>query len=101
MQYGRTPLVWARHESSRQNLATALHNLAGLAYVQGNVPTALARYRESIPLSPDLSERSASLNNLGLILQARGDRAGAEKWLLDAIALNRAHGLFTIWANRC
>jgi tetratricopeptide (TPR) repeat protein len=29
--------------------------------------------QESIPLNPDLSERSASLNNLGLILQAQGD----------------------------
>lgn len=94
MQYGQAALAWARRETSRQNLATALHNLAGLMYAEGNVAAAMALYRESIPLNPDLSERSASLNNLGLILQAQGDRAAAEKWLQEAIALNRAQGHF-------
>ena len=94
MQYGQAALAWARRERSRQNLATALHNLAGLAYARGDAATAMALYQESIPLNPDLSERSASLNNVGLILQAQGDRAGAEKWLLEAIALNRAQGHF-------
>lgn len=92
--YAQAALAWARRESSRQNLATALHNLAGLAYAQGDVATAVTLYLESIPLNPDLSERSASLNNLGLILQAQGDPAAAEKWLQQAIALNRAEGHF-------
>ncbi len=94
MQYGQAALAWARRETSRQNLATALHNLAGLTYVRGSVAMAQALYLESIPLNPDLSERSASLNNLGLLLQAQGDRAAAEKWLQEAIALNRAEGHF-------
>lgn len=94
MQYGLAALAWARRERSRQNLATALHNLAGLAYARGDAATAMTLYQESIPLNPDLSERSASLNNVGLILQAQGDRAGAEKWLREAIALNRAQGHF-------
>lgn len=94
MQYGQAALAWARREASQQNLATALHNLAGLAYSNGNAATAMVLYQESIPLNPDLSERSASLNNLGLILQAQGDRVAAEKWLREAIALNRAHGHF-------
>jgi tetratricopeptide (TPR) repeat protein len=94
MQYGQVALAWARREASQQNLATALHNLAGLAYSNGNAATAVALYQESIPLNPDLSERSASLNNLGLILQAQGDRVAAEKWLREAIALNRAQGHF-------
>lgn len=94
MQYGQAALALARREASQQNLATALHNLAGLAYTQGNTALAMALYRESIPLNPDLSERSASLNNLGLILQAQGDPSGAEKWLQEAIALNRAHDHF-------
>lgn len=92
--FGQAALAWARRESSRQNLATALHNLAGLAYTQGDAATALALYRESIPLNPDSSERSASLNNLGLILQAQGDSVAAEQWLQQAIALNRAEGHF-------
>jgi tetratricopeptide (TPR) repeat protein len=94
MQYGQAALASARREASQQNLATALHNLAGLAYAQGNAAMAIMLYGESIPLNPDLSERSASLNNLGLILQAQGDPAGAGKWLQEAIALNRAYGHF-------
>lgn len=93
-QYGAAALAWARRESSPQNLATALHNQAGIAYARGDAALALALYRESIPLNPDLSERSASLNNVGLILQASGDGAGAESWLKEAIALNRANGHF-------
>ncbi len=92
--YGRAALAAARAEHSRQNLATALHNLAGLLYTSGDVAAALGLYRESIPLNPDLSERSASLNNVGLILQAAGDRAGATQWIGAAVALNRAHGHF-------
>ena len=92
LAYGQAALAWARREPNRQNLATALHNLAGLRYAHGDAATALALYRESIPLNPDLSERSASLNNVGLIFQAAGDTASAERWLLDAIALNRANG---------
>lgn len=93
-QYGQAALAWARRERSPQNLATALHNLAGLAYARGDAPTALGLYRESIPLNPDLSERSASLNNVGLIYQAAGDAKSAETWLQEAIALNRAEGHF-------
>ena len=92
MQYGRFALASARREASQQNLATALHNLAGLTHAQGNAAIALALYQESIPLNPDLSERSASLNNVGLILQAQGKHEAAEKWLREAIALNRAQG---------
>ncbi|MCA1977605.1 MAG: tetratricopeptide repeat protein, partial [Thiobacillus sp.] len=93
-QYGQAALAWARRERSPQNLATALHNLAGLAYTRGDAQTALRFYRESIPLNPDLSERSASLNNVGLIYQAAGDVKSAETWLQEAIALNRAEGHF-------
>ncbi len=92
LAYGQAALAWARREQSRQNLATALHNLAGLRYARGDAAAALALYRESIPLNPDLSERSASLNNVGLIHQAAGDTAAAERWLVEAIALNRANG---------
>ncbi|MEW6119771.1 MAG: tetratricopeptide repeat protein [Pseudomonadota bacterium] len=92
--YGWAALARARREPNPQNLATALHNLAGLAYARGDAATALALYRESIPRNPDLSERSASLNNVGLIHQAAGDTAESERWLKEAIALNRAHGHF-------
>ena len=36
MQHGQAAMASARRESSRQNLASALHNMGGLAYVQGN-----------------------------------------------------------------
>lgn len=90
MQYAQAALASARRETSQQNLATALHNLGGLVYAQGNAAAAMMLYQESIPLNPDRSERSASLNNVGLILQAQGNRTAAEKWLQEAIALNRA-----------
>ena len=56
--------------------------------------TAVALYRESILLNPDLSERSASLNIVGLILPAQGKHTAAETWLQEAIALNRAQSHF-------
>ncbi|MEQ1661138.1 MAG: tetratricopeptide repeat protein [Thiobacillus sp.] len=92
MQYGQVALTTARREPNQQNLATALHNFAGLAYSRGDAVRAVRAYQESIPLNPDLSERSASLNNLGLIVQAQGDRTQAAAWMNQAIALNRAHG---------
>jgi len=55
---------------------------------------AIALYLESVPLNPDLSERSASLNNLGLIFQALGQPVDAEQRLQEAIAINREHGHF-------
>ncbi|MEQ1590781.1 MAG: tetratricopeptide repeat protein [Thiobacillaceae bacterium] len=94
MRYGQAALAWARRESSRQNLATALHNMAGLAWARGDAASARAFYLESIPLNPDLSERSASFNNLGLIDQATGRLSEAESWLKQAIALNREHNHF-------
>jgi len=94
MGYGQAALVRARAEASRQNLATALHNLAGLLWEHGDGATAVALYFESIPLNPDLSERSASLNNLGLIHQALRQPGPAEQRLREAIALNREHGHF-------
>jgi len=94
MRYGQAALAWARRETSRQNLATALHNMAGLAWARGDAVSARALYLESIPLNPDLSERSASFNNLGLIDQATGQQREAEDWLKQAIALNREHQHF-------
>ena len=94
MLFGQAALAWARREDNQQNLATALHNLAGLVHAQGDAATAMVLYQESIQINPDLAERSASLNNLGLIQLAQGDYESAEKWLREAIALNREHGHF-------
>lgn len=94
MQYGRAALAWARIETNQQNLATALHNMAGLLWSVNDAAGALSLYRESIPLNPDLSERSASFNNVGLIYQALGQYSEAENWIGQAIALNREHGHF-------
>lgn len=94
MQYGQAALARARSESSRQNLATALHNFAGLMWERLDARNAIALYLESVPLNPDLSERSASLNNLGLIYQALGQPVAAEQRLQEAIAINREHGHF-------
>lgn len=94
LRYGEAALAAARGGNDRQNLATALHNFAGLMWERGDAARAVALYLESIPLNPDSSERSASLNNLGLIHQALGQSAAAEQRLREAIALNREHGHF-------
>jgi len=89
MQYGQAALVRARGETSQQNLATALHNFAGLMWERQDARSAIALYLDSAPLNPDMSERSASLNNLGLIYQALGQPVAAEQRLQEAIAINR------------
>ena len=44
-QYGEAALAWARRERSQQNLATALHNLTGIADARGDTVRALALNR--------------------------------------------------------
>jgi tetratricopeptide (TPR) repeat protein len=94
MQYGQAALARARGETSQQNLATAMHNFAGLMWELQDARNAIALYLDSTPLNPDLSERSASLNNLGLIYQALGQPVAAEQRLQEAIAINREHNHF-------
>lgn len=84
----------ARREGNRAGLATALHNTAGLLYDAGQAIPALDHYRQSLAINPDAAERSASLNNMGLIEADRGNPVAAEGLLQAAIALNRQHGHF-------
>ena len=82
----------ARENGDRGGLATALHNTALLLKDAGRPDAALAAYRESIAINPDAAERSASLNNMGLIEAERGDPAQAARFIEAAIALNRKEG---------
>jgi tetratricopeptide (TPR) repeat protein len=100
---GRQDEAWAQQQAAlklaqaigdQAGLATALHNTAGMRYDRGDVYGALRDYRNSVAINPDAAERSASLNNTGLILQAMGDMNGARQALQAAIALNRAGGHF-------
>lgn len=100
---GRQDEAWAQQQSAlklaqaigdQAGLATALHNTAGMRYDRGDVYGALRDYRASVAINPDAAERSASLNNMGLILQASGDVIGARQALQAAIALNRQGGHF-------
>lgn len=100
---GRLDEAWAQQQAAlrlaqamgdQPGLATALHNTAGMRYDRGDVYGALRDYRASVAINPDAAERSASLNNTGLILQAAGDMVGAKLALEAAIALNRAGGHF-------
>jgi tetratricopeptide (TPR) repeat protein len=100
---GRQEEAWARQQSAlklaqaigdQAGLATALHNTAGMRYDRGDVVGALRDYRSSVKINPDDAERSASFNNMGLILQAGGDQNGARHALEAAITLNRAGGHF-------
>lgn len=87
--YQQAALVLAKQVNDQAGLATALHNTAGMRYDRGDIPGALRDYQTSIPINPDLSERSASYNNVGLIYQWRGDYLLARQALEAAIALNR------------
>lgn len=93
-RYQQAALSLAKRINDQGGLATALHNTAGMLYERGDVHGALRDYQASIPINPDLSERSASYNNVGLIYQWRGDLAQARQALEAAIALNRAGNHF-------
>lgn len=85
-------LALARQAGDQAGLATALHNSAGLLYDAGRADAALDHYRQSLAINPDLAERSASLNNMGLIEEDRGNLAMAAQLIEAAIDLNRRHG---------
>jgi tetratricopeptide (TPR) repeat protein len=87
-------LALARQIRDQGGLATALHNTAGLLYDAGRANAALDHYRQSLAINPDAAERSASLNNMGLIEADRGNLAMAAQLIEAAIALNRQHGHF-------
>lgn len=93
-RHQQNALALAQVIGDQAGLATALHNTAGMRYDRGDVAGALRDYGSSVAINPDAAERSASLNNTGLILQAQGDLNGAREALQAAIALNRAGGHF-------
>ena len=93
-RYQQNALRLAQQINDQAGLATALHNTAGMRYDRGDVFGALRDYQASIPINPDLAERSASYNNTGLIYQDMGDARRARQSLEAAIALNRAGNHF-------
>lgn len=92
--YQQKALLLAQRTGDRAGLATALHNIAGMRYDHGDAYGALRDYRASIPMNPDLAERSASFNNSGLIYQDMGDFDRARQALEAAIELNRTGNHF-------
>lgn len=87
-------LALAPRGGGQGGLATALHNRAGLLYDAGRAEAALEHYRRSVAINPDAAERSASLNNMGLIEADRGNPLAAARLIETAIDLNRRHGHF-------
>lgn len=92
--YQQNALRLAQQINDQAGLATALHNTAGMRYDRRDAFGALRDYQTSIPINPDLAERSASYNNTGLIYQDMGDVRRARQSLEAAIALNRAGNHF-------
>lgn len=95
--------AWPRIEAALANaarsgdpggLASALHNRAGLLYDAGRAEAALDHFRRSAAINPDAAERSASLNNMGLIEADRGNPLAAVRLMEAAIDLNRRHRHF-------
>jgi len=87
-------LTLARQTGDQAGLATALHNTAGLLYDAGQASIALDHYRQSLAINPDSAERSASLNNMGLIEADRGNLTMAAQLIESAITINRRYGQF-------
>jgi tetratricopeptide (TPR) repeat protein len=87
-------LKLARTINDTPGLATALHNTAGMLYDRGYEGAAIQTYGASLAINPDAPERSASHNNIGLILQSQGDWQGAEREMEEAIRINREGGHF-------
>lgn len=92
--YQQGALQLAQQIHDQAGLATALHNTAGMRYDRSDAFGALRDYQTSIPINPDLAERSASYNNTGLIYQDMGNARRARQSLEAAIALNRAGNHF-------
>lgn len=84
----------ARQINDTPGFATALHNTAGMLYDRGYAAAAIQAYGASLAINPDAPERSASHNNIGLILQSQGDWQGAEREMSEAIRINREGGHF-------
>jgi tetratricopeptide (TPR) repeat protein len=93
-RHQQAALALAQKIGDQAGLATALHNTAGMRYDRGDAFGALRDYQASIPINPDLAERSASFNNTGLIYQVMGDMRRARQSLEAAIVLNRAGNHF-------
>lgn len=93
-RYQQAALALARQIQEPAGLGTALHNMAGLLYDTGQARAALDGYRASLAINPDAAERSASLNNMGLIEADLGHPEEAARLLQAAIELNRREGHF-------
>lgn len=77
-------------------LAVSLHELGGAHYFQGGYDAAAEHYREAIDIfralaaerdGPPDEEMIKTIQDLGLLLQQRGDLDAAEPYLREALAL--------------
>jgi len=93
-QFLQKALELARAIGDQGGLATAMHNLAGLLDDFGRPQEALAWFQASLAINPDAAERSASLNNMGLIFETLGQPDEAERLIRAAIEVNRQGGHF-------
>ena len=84
----------ARASGDQGGLATAMHNIASMLNDLDRPQEALAWYQASLAINPDAAERSASLNNMGLIVAALGRNDEAEGLIRAAIDVNRQGGHF-------
>jgi CHAT domain-containing protein len=81
-----------------------MNNAAGVLRDSGDLPSALARYREALAIEEAAGqrrERPALLKNIGQVLSAMGRHGEAEPFLLDAVAQAEAQGAAKIrWMAR-
>jgi len=79
----------------RAGVATSLHNLGNVAYLQGDYPEARRLYQESLAIKQQLGDRAGvakTLHQLGLLAQATGDYPEARRLYQESLAIAQQLG---------
>ena len=75
---------------------TALSNIGGIYYAQGNYPEAIRRYGEALQIAEqlgDLASKAEYLNNIGMIYKAQGNYPKALKRYEEVLQILNVLGL--------
>lgn len=95
----RALAIYERVDPSGRGIATSLGGIGLVRYFQGRLAEAEPYYRRALArVSPGTMEQARSLNNLAILLAARGDVSGAEHAYHQSLAVKEklAPGTLTV-----